>query len=147
MCMTVHREFDGSTDTPAAARRFGCAAVIAALRPSGWDVADDAEIVISELVTAAVRAGAHRVELLVDLHHDRLEISVTDDRAALEPSDPAAGPSEATASTSSQILTALTTHRGARTDDDGRTVSWAELGCDPSATTLVTCAETAGSRR
>lgn len=146
MCMTVHREFDGSTDTPAAARRFGCAAVIAALRPSGWDVADDAEIVISELVTAAVRAGAHRVELLVDLHHDRLEISVTDDRAALEPSDPA-GPSEATASTSSQILTALTTHRGARTDDDGRTVSWAELGCDPSATTLVTCAETAGSRR
>ncbi|HEV7204280.1 MAG TPA: hypothetical protein VGN18_06685 [Jatrophihabitans sp.] len=140
--MTVHRAFDAGTDTPAAARRFGCAAVIAALRPSGWDVADDAEIVISELVTDAVRAGAHHVELLVDLHHSRLEISVTDDRAP----DTSPGPLE-TSTPSSQIMAALTTHRGARTGDDGRTISWAELECDPLATTLVDCTETAGSRR
>ena len=140
--MTVHREFDGGTDTPAAARRFGCAAVIAALRPSGWDVADDAEIVISELVTDAVRAGAHHVDLLVDLHHTRLEISVTHDRVA----DPSSGPAERS-TPSSQILAALTTHWGTRSGDDGRITTWAELECDPLATTLVECVEPAGARR
>lgn len=143
MCMTVHREFDGSTDTPTAARRFGCAAVIAALRPSGWDVADDAEIVISELVTEAVRAGARHVELLVDLHHDRLEISVTDDR---RPAGSTGRSRDVMPAASSQILSALTSHRGASTGDDGRTTSWAELECDPRSTTLVSCAEPVGSR-
>lgn len=144
MCLTVRRGFDGGTDTPAAARRFGCAAVIAALLPSGWDVADDAEIVISELVTAAVRNGATDVELLVDLHHDRLEISVTDDRGTAAHT---LGGTTATTTTSSQILEALTTERGTRMDASGRTVAWAALACDPLATTLFPCEEPVSSGR
>lgn len=40
---------------------------------------DDAELVVSELVTNAVRAGARTVQVALDLHRGVLELDVTDD--------------------------------------------------------------------
>lgn len=140
VCVQARRAYAASTAAPAAARQFGAAAVIASISPAGWNLADDAALVISELVSSAVKAGADNLEVRLDLHRDRLEISVVDDRQLLAP-DPPAAPASASADPSLQILDALTTRRGARVGDDGRTMVWAHLPCDLAATSGITCDE------
>ncbi len=144
MCVQARRVYAASTAAPAAARQFGAAAVIASISPAGWNLADDAALVISELVSSAVKAGAISLEVVLHLHRDRLEITVADDRQLLAP-DPPAVHSRETPDPSMQIVTALTFRRGAQVGDDGGTRVWAHLRCDPAATTNIACAEPAES--
>jgi hypothetical protein len=139
MCVAAHRRYSAGMSTPAAARQFGAAAVIAVLNPSGWNLADDAALVISELVSSAVKAGAASLDVLINLHRDRVEITVTDDRTS-DPAETDTAPIPAK-DPSRQILTALSASRGAALADDGRTAAWAHLPCDPRSTTHINCVQ------
>jgi anti-sigma regulatory factor (Ser/Thr protein kinase) len=139
MCVAASRRYPADPSAPAAARHFGAAAVIASLTPAGWNLADDVTLLISELVTGAVIADASAVEVLVDLHHDRLDVTVTDDRpdSAAPPADGGdpADPDDA----GGRILAAISTNRGVRRVANGRTATWARLPCDPRFTTGIKC--------
>lgn len=140
MCVQARRAYAASTAAPAAARQFGAAAVIASISPAGWDLADDAALVISELVSGSVKAGATRLEVLLDLHLDRLDITVSDDRRLLV-RDPPGAAANPMADPGHQIVAALTRRRGEHVSEDGATQVWAQLPCDPAATTNITCTE------
>lgn len=80
MCWAAERGFDSATRTPSAARQFVCSQLRGPLGPGrAAEVIDDAELVVSELVTNAVRAGADTVHVALRLHHGELELDVTDD--------------------------------------------------------------------
>jgi anti-sigma regulatory factor (Ser/Thr protein kinase) len=142
MCVAASRRYPADAAAPAAARHFGAAAVIAALTPSGWNLADDVTLLISELVTSAVIAEATAVDVLVDLHRDRVEVTVTDDRPAVAAD--ARDPLTEGDGAGGRILAAITTNRGVRLIDRGRTASWARLPCDPRFTVGIKC-EQAGT--
>jgi anti-sigma regulatory factor (Ser/Thr protein kinase) len=137
MCVAASRKYSADAAAPAAARHFGAAAVIAALTPAGWDLADDVTLLISELVTSAVIADATSVDVLVDLHRDRVDVTVTDDRPT---SAPDAGPAPEAGDAGGRILAAISTNRGVRRAD-GRTASWARLPCDARFTGGITCTQ------
>jgi len=66
----------GDVQAPAAARSF----VRGALRePAHQSVADDVAVIVSELVTNAVRADASSIEVEIRADQERIEVSVTDD--------------------------------------------------------------------
>lgn len=149
MCVAASRRYPADSSAPAAARHFGAAAVISALTPPGWNLADDVTLLISELVTSAVIADASAVEVLVDLHRDRLDVTVTDDRpsAAAEAGGGAAVPDAGAgdaADAGGRIVAAISTNRGVRVAPNGRTATWARLPCDPRFTTGIKC-EQAGT--
>ena len=80
MCWTAERGFDSDSRTPGAARGFvgsNLRGVLGALRTP--EVIDDIELVVSELVTNAIRAGADAVHIALQVHHGELELDVTDD--------------------------------------------------------------------
>lgn len=78
MSWRVEREFAADLSAPAAARAFTLAELRAA-GPHVVAVCDDAVLVVSELVTNAVRAGGGSVALSLALHPDHLRIRVSDD--------------------------------------------------------------------
>ncbi|MDT4913915.1 MAG: hypothetical protein QOC66_3043 [Pseudonocardiales bacterium] len=137
MCVAASRRYPADSSAPAAARHFGAAAVIAALTPAGWDLADDVTLLISELVSSAVIADASAVEVMVDLHRDRLDVTVTDDRPR-SPGEPVE-PATDTGDPGGRILAAISTNRGVRVVNNGRTATWARLPCDPRFTEGIKC--------
>lgn len=78
MSWRAERDFAGGVDAPAAARAFTTAEL---RRAAAWAAAlcDDAVLVVSELVTNAVRASAGPVRLQLALREDALHIRVSDD--------------------------------------------------------------------
>jgi anti-sigma regulatory factor (Ser/Thr protein kinase) len=154
MCVAASRRYPADPSAPAAARHFGAAAVISALTPAGWNLADDVTLLISELVTSAVIADASAVEVLVDLHRDRLDVTVTDDRpgggaeaaaeAAVPESDAGdASPAIDAARAGGRIVAAISTNRGVHAAANGRTATWARLPCDPRFTAGIKCEQPA----
>jgi hypothetical protein len=143
LCVAARRRYPADTSALAAARQFGAAAVIAALTPAGWDLADDVTLLISEFVTSALRAEASSIEVLVDLHRTRLDVTVTDDRPGT--------PSRSTATIANlhnnvdmddrvtRILAAVSSSRGVQIAEDGKTATWARLLCDPRFTAGIAC--------
>ncbi len=83
MCWAAERSFTSDARTPGDARQFVAAHLLQVLGPVGplhhVDATDDAELVVSELVTNAVRGGAGTVEVGLRLHHGELELEVSDD--------------------------------------------------------------------
>ncbi|PZS35968.1 MAG: hypothetical protein DLM58_02740 [Pseudonocardiales bacterium] len=62
MCWATERGFDSEARTPSAARRFVGSSLLRLLPPlAETEAIADAELVVSELVTNAVRAGAATV--------------------------------------------------------------------------------------
>jgi anti-sigma regulatory factor (Ser/Thr protein kinase) len=143
MCVAASRRYPADPSAPAAARHFGAAAVISALTPAGWNLADDVTLLISELVTSAVIADASAVEVLVDLHRDRLDVTVTDDRpngaAEAAVAAPDADDADDAADAGGRIVAAISTNRGVRVAPNGRTATWARLPCDPRFTVGIKC--------
>lgn len=92
MCWRVEKSFPVDDHLAGAARRFVEGALTDRLAPvSRPPVIDDAVLVVSELVTNGLRAGASSVGVLVRLHRGELEIAVTDDAAGnpqLQRADP-----------------------------------------------------------
>jgi anti-sigma regulatory factor (Ser/Thr protein kinase) len=74
------REFVGDPTSPAAARSFAKAALSDLLDRSVPPVlCDDLELIVSELVTNAVRAGSPTVHVSLGVEDDRIAIRVTDE--------------------------------------------------------------------
>lgn len=74
------QEFDGDTRSPAAARRFAKAALAELLGPAVAPVLrDDVELVVSELVTNAVRAGSKSVQVSIENSRATIVVRVSDD--------------------------------------------------------------------
>lgn len=136
MCVTAVRTYAGSVSAPSSARAFGNSAVMAALPPPGWSLADDLSIVVSELVTAAVDAGASSIAVTVTLHYDHLEVLVSHDEAALVP---ARDVPEDAVGTRRAVLGALTTELTTTMRADGRTYTRAHMSCDPRHTADMSC--------
>jgi anti-sigma regulatory factor (Ser/Thr protein kinase) len=70
--------FSGDVRAPAAARRFVRSAV-AELAGDAPGRADDVVLVVSELVTNSVRAGASGIDVAIAIVEDCLELQVDDD--------------------------------------------------------------------
>lgn len=80
MCWVAEQGFDSDARAPSVARQFASSALLQLVSPEGdCPPIDDAELVISELVTNSVRSGAGTVHLAVRLHHGALEVDVADD--------------------------------------------------------------------
>jgi hypothetical protein len=110
--------------------------VMVALVPAGWALADDVSVVISELATTGVEAGARSITVRVTVHYDHLEIGLTHDEAAPTPVET---PESDAVATRRAILAALTTR--VRTLDLGaqQISTEVEMRCDPQHTTRVPC--------
>jgi PAS domain S-box-containing protein len=80
----VRLELPVSTESPRRARRF----VHQTLTAAGWgEVTETAELLVSELVTNAVRYGASPIVLQIEVEADAVEVGVSD----ADPSLPVAG--------------------------------------------------------
>ena len=69
----MRARFRGTVKAPADARTFVRQHLDGSVR------ADDVVLVVSELVTNAVRAGAVQVDVLLEINGERIDLEVTDD--------------------------------------------------------------------
>lgn len=69
----------GDLRAPASARRFVLARLGGVLAPSQSALCDDVALIVSELVTNAVRASARVVDVELRVDEKRVEVRVTDD--------------------------------------------------------------------
>jgi anti-sigma regulatory factor (Ser/Thr protein kinase) len=81
MCWSAAHDYRPTLAVPAAGRRFTREHLQQVLTdaPPREDVIADAELVVSELLTNAVRAGCRVARLSVVVHRDLVRISVADD--------------------------------------------------------------------
>ena len=108
-----------------------------ALPAAGANVVDDCELVVGELVANAITADATIIDVSIQLHHDRVELAVSDDAhgwPVLRLPDPAA-----TSGRGLQIIAAIAARWGVTINEDRHTIVWAHLSCDPRTTTGVPC--------
>jgi hypothetical protein len=148
MCLTRQRDYPADPSSVAMARDFVAAFVVATLDPRGWSLADDAALLASEFVTSAVEAGCRRVEVRVDLHADRLELTVTGygaggasgDTSGDTSGDRAVERAQRTPSTlRARLLEGVAERAEVRHDADGTLVGMARLPCRRSWTAGVPC--------
>ncbi len=125
MAGQTEREFDADARAPAAARVFAKSALDDLLNaPPPAGLCDDVELVVSELVTNAVRAGSPTVIVSVSLERTRIVVRVKDHavgwpeerRAAVD--DPGGR--------GLPLVSALSASWGVRLVETGKVV-WAEL--------------------
>jgi anti-sigma regulatory factor (Ser/Thr protein kinase) len=75
----VKARFPGDLHAPASARSFVAANLTKILGPRGTPHSDDVLLIVSELVTNSVRAGAGTIDVGLVAKRGRVEIEVTDD--------------------------------------------------------------------
>ncbi len=134
MCLARRRDYPAGTAAVSPARTSTAAFLVAALRPQGWTVADDAELVVSELITGCLLTDAQQINLDVQLHWNHVALTLTDDRSGSPPVQ--FGP---LADVRHRVLEALTSRTDVRRLDDGRTATWARLPCKPDYAEGVKC--------
>lgn len=78
MARTATAEFSGNVHAPAQARAFASTALSAEVSPRQLG---DVGLIVSELVTNAVRAGAAQITVRVSIDDGEVRIGVTDDVA------------------------------------------------------------------
>jgi anti-sigma regulatory factor (Ser/Thr protein kinase) len=80
VCWAAEQSFTNDASTPSGARHFVSAQLEQLFGPSARGGRfDDAELVVSELATNAVRSGAVTLQVNIHVHHGELELDVTDD--------------------------------------------------------------------
>ena len=121
----TEREFAGDARSPAAARGFAKSTVTRLLgRPVPPLLGDDIELIVSELVTNAVRAGSSRIVVGVGLDDGRIRLHVTDEAGGW-PEPRHAGVYD-THGRGLPLVSALSASWGGRLAPPGKVV-WAEL--------------------
>jgi anti-sigma regulatory factor (Ser/Thr protein kinase) len=83
MCWTRSRELDCDPVAVTRGRRLVVADLAEALDPAGPDatLVDDAALVVTELLSNAVRAGGSRIVVRLEVHHRTVRVEVFDDGA------------------------------------------------------------------
>lgn len=130
MCVIRQRAYPATAGAVSAARNFASAAMVAALEPQAWQVADDAALVVSELMTACIEADASGVDVRLDVHYNAVRIQVT--AGYTRQSVPELAGARA------RILDTLTARAGREVSDES-TRSVAYLSCDPRLTSTLAC--------
>jgi anti-sigma regulatory factor (Ser/Thr protein kinase) len=97
---------------------------VGALFDAPGDAADDAALLVSELVSNCVQAHCHFFELSIEAHHDSVRVEVSDDAAGM-PMPAAAGPGDASGR-GLLIVEKLAADWGVQPAPSGKTV-WADL--------------------
>jgi hypothetical protein len=110
--------------------------VVAALDPRGWGLADDMEVVVSELVTVALATGPSSIDLALDVHYNHLELVLTHDG---EPGDDADDRSDHVDDLRAALLAGLTDALHITDEAAGQTATTATFQCDPSYTAGLHC--------
>lgn len=125
MPVSTEQSFAGTSKTPAAARRFATSAVAMLLgeRASG-SVCDDVELVVSELVTNAVRAGSPTIDVSIAVENARVVVRVAD-RGSGWPEERIAGIHD-TGGRGLALVSALSAAWGVRMASAGKVV-WSEI--------------------
>lgn len=121
----IEHEFAGDAQSPAGARSFATSALgdlLTTAVPS--PLCDDLELVVSELVTNAVRAGSPTVRVGVAIEQNRVVVQVADEAAGW-PEQRAAGIRDP-GGRGLPLVSALSTSWGVRMAATGKVV-WAEL--------------------
>lgn len=117
--------FTGDPRSPAGARSFVKAAIGELLRRQPPErLCDDLELVVSELVTNAVRAGSPRVGVALDVEDDRVVIRVSDEAGGWP--EPRIADIYDIGGRGLPLVSALSTSWGVRLSSTGKVV-WAEL--------------------
>jgi anti-sigma regulatory factor (Ser/Thr protein kinase) len=139
VCVTRRFDLDATVNAPARARHLVRAELAAVLEPVPElsETVADVELMVSELVSNAVKAGPTPVTLGLDVHHDHLYLSVRD----LEPQqpvvlDPAPGD---THGRGLRIVAVLASTWGVRADPAGGKTVWAELPVPAAAGATLVC--------
>lgn len=126
MADATEQVFAGDPRSPAAARGFVRSAVGELLtRPTPDSLCDDLELVVSELVTNAVRAGSPTVSVAVAVDGERIVLRVGDDAGGWpEPRD---ADVYDTGGRGLPLVSAISSSWGVRMSGSGGKVVWAEL--------------------
>jgi anti-sigma regulatory factor (Ser/Thr protein kinase) len=121
--------FVGDPRSPAAARGFVRSAVAILLtRPAPGSLCDDLELIVSELVTNAVRAGSSSIGVAVAVENDHVVLRVSDEAGGWpEPRD---ADIYDTGGRGLPLVSAISTSWGVRMSGAGKVV-WAELRIPP----------------
>ena len=121
----IEREFVADPHTPAAARAFAKATLGSLLPPPIPDaLSDDVELVVSELVTNAIRAGSPVIGVEVGVERTRVVLRVRDEAVGW-PAQRASG-SDDPGGRGVPLVSALSATWGVRLAETGKVV-FAEL--------------------
>jgi anti-sigma regulatory factor (Ser/Thr protein kinase) len=117
--------FAGDARSPSAARNFAKSALAELLgRPASDALCEDLELIVSELVTNAVRAGSGTVGVSVALENERAVVRVSDEASGWpEPRD---ADIYDTGGRGLPLVSAISSSWGVRLSPNGKVV-WAEL--------------------
>lgn len=142
MCWDAYQRFPSDTQSPAAARRF-CVQQLSALLadvPERAGLLDDVTLIVSELITNTINAGATSALVSLSWHRDYLRLSVADDAAGM-PALQAATRNE-THGRGVAITQSLSQAWGVDPSDHSSEASkqvWAELGVAATLTKALHC--------
>ena len=125
MAAQTEREFDADARAPAAARVFAKATLDGLLGTRAPQaLCDDVELVVSELVTNAVRAGSPTVNISMSLERTRIVVRVSDQAVGWPEERDAAV--DDPGGRGLPLVSALSASWGVRLVETGKIV-WAEL--------------------
>jgi two-component sensor histidine kinase len=138
VCWFVEQAYSADSWTPTQARRLAADRLHQALGAdaAAEELVDIAGLVISELVTNAVNAGATMITVDLAIHRDHVRAGVADDAAG---SPIVRTPTlHATGGRGLRILDQLVRSWGVRPTASGKQI-WAEFFVDPAATAALSC--------
>jgi anti-sigma regulatory factor (Ser/Thr protein kinase) len=138
VCWTRECRLPSSPRAPGQARRFVREQLAESLRgaPEMTPTIDHSELLVSELVSNAVVAGAGTVTVGVHVHHTWLALTIHDDGPGMpDPQDP--GPKD-THGRGLQIVARLAAVWGVHPSPGGKTV-WCQLALPAVAAEYVQC--------
>jgi hypothetical protein len=125
----------GVSESPRRARIF----LLEQLDDWGWKagdgvatLAEQGQLILTELVTNAVRHAPGRIGVSIEAHHDRLTLSVTDAVRPARPLVPLSVPPSSQSGRGLTIVDSLSSAWGVRAEPVGKTV-WAELAADAAS--------------
>ncbi|WP_375480121.1 ATP-binding protein [uncultured Jatrophihabitans sp.] len=125
MAGQIERDFVADARAPGAARAFAREALDDLLGPhASVDLRDDLQLIVSELVTNAVRAGSPRVQVALGLERTRVVVRVTD--SAVGWPEQRAASDKDPGGRGLPLVSALSATWGVRLVQQGKVV-WAEL--------------------
>jgi hypothetical protein len=143
MCWDAARRFPADTRSPREARRF-CTEALSTLladRPERGELVDDVILIVTELLTNSINAGASSALVTLNWHRDQLRVTVGDD-ALGAPALQSPSPNE-THGRGLAITQSLSTAWGVETTHTSRAgkAVWAELSVAPTLTDTRRCSQ------